>query len=124
MSALVFGGVPRAVLELAETGECELFYSDPIQNELRRVLADKFRWSATVLDRVWPILWSVGQKVTPDVVVGVHDDPDDNRILECGLAAEADFSVFGDRHRLALRSYKSIRIVSPRQFLEAYLRQR
>jgi len=30
VSALVFGGVPRAALELAATGRCQFLYSSPI----------------------------------------------------------------------------------------------
>jgi len=121
VSALVFGGVPRSVLELAEAGQCELFYSESIQNEVRRVLADKFDWAPAMLQQVLPTLWSMGQLVSPQILVhAVPDDPDDNRILECALAADASFIVSGDRHVLALRNYKSISIVTPRQFLEAY----
>jgi len=49
------------------------------------------------------------------------DDPDDDRILECALAANASFIVSGDRHLLVLRSYKSISIVTPRQLLQSYI---
>jgi len=122
VSALVFGGVPRSVLELAESGQCELFYSESIQNEVRRVLTEKFSWAPARLHEVLPVLWNMGELVTPRVTVrAVPNDPDDDRILECALAANASFIVSGDRHLLALRNYKSISILTPRQFLEAYL---
>jgi predicted nucleic acid-binding protein len=60
VSALVFGGLPRTVLELAEAGHCELFYSAPIQDEVRRVLAEKFQWSAAMLQRTLPIYGVLG----------------------------------------------------------------
>jgi putative PIN family toxin of toxin-antitoxin system len=120
VSALVFGGVPRGVLELAEAGRCEFFHSEAIQAEVRRVLAEKFDWAPAMLQQVLPTLWSMGEFVSPQVVVrAVPDDDDDNRILECALAADASFIVSGDHHLLALRTYKSISIVTPRQFLEA-----
>jgi len=60
--------------------------------------------------------------VSPQIVVrAVPDDPDDNRILECALAAASSLIISGDRHLLALQTYKSVSIVSPRQFLETYL---
>ena len=59
----------------------------------------------------------MGELVVPQITVhAVRDDPDDDRILECALASDADFVVSGDRHLLALRRYKSISIVSPREF--------
>ena len=121
VSALVFGGVPRAVLELAEAGQCEFFYSEAIQVEVRRILAEKFEWAPAMLQRVLPSLWNMGEPVSPQVVVrAVLDDPDDDRILERALAANASFLISGDHHLLALRTYKSIFIVTPRQFINAF----
>ena len=49
---------------------------------------------------------------------GATPDPDDEMILECALAAEADFIVSGDKkHLLMLRQYQGIPIVSPAEFL-------
>jgi putative PIN family toxin of toxin-antitoxin system len=119
VSALVFGGVPRIVLELADADRCELFYSDAIQVEVRRVLAEKFDWSPTMLREVLPIIWGMGTLVVPRATINaVRDDPDDNRILECAVEAKAHFIVSGDRHLLALKTYNSIAIVNPRRFLE------
>ncbi len=122
VSALVFGGIPRSILELGEAGQCKLFYSEAIQDEVLRVLAEKFGWAPAMLREVLPVLWSMGDLVVPRTVVHeVADDPDDDRILECALAAKAHFVISGDRHLLALGNYKTIFIVSPRQFVEIYL---
>lgn len=121
VSALVFGGVPRGVLELAEAGQCQLFYSEPIQTEVRRVLTEKFDWPRAMVDEVLPVIWSMGNLVAPRVTLkAVAADPDDNRILECAVAARAQVVVSGDRHLLDLRDYKSISILTPRQFLELF----
>ena len=125
VSALVFGGVPRTVLELADVGRCELFYSEPIQAEVCRVLAEKFDWPSTMLDKVLPVLWRIGEQVTPRATVSViTSDPDDNRILECAIAAKADFIVSGDHHLLTLRNFESIPILTPRQFLDQEVKNR
>jgi predicted nucleic acid-binding protein len=49
----------------------------------------------------------------------VTEDPDDDRVLECAVAAHADAIVSGDRHLLRLGSFKSIVIQSSRQFLDS-----
>lgn len=122
VSALVFGGVPRGVLELAEAGRCEFCYSEPIQTEVRRVLSDKFDWPQEMLHEVLPVVWSMGTLVVPCVTIAaVPDDPDDNRILECAVEAQAQVIVSGDRHLLALGEYKSISISSPRQFIGLFV---
>jgi putative PIN family toxin of toxin-antitoxin system len=49
---------------------------------------------------------------------GATPDPDDEMILECALAAEADYIVSGDKkHLLPLREFQGIPIVSPAEFL-------
>jgi putative PIN family toxin of toxin-antitoxin system len=121
VSALVFGGVPRAVLELAESRRCQLFYSQPIQTEVRRVLVEKFDWPQSTLNEVLRAVWSMGQLIVPGVRIhAVPGDPDDNRILECAVAAQAHVIVSGDRHLLDLGKYNSILIITPRQFMELY----
>jgi predicted nucleic acid-binding protein len=63
-------------------------------------------------------LWNLGERVTPRRRVNaVKDDPDDNRILECALAARADVIVSGDGHLLRLTAYEGITILTPRSFL-------
>jgi hypothetical protein len=69
VSALVFGGVPRNVLELAEAGQCELLYSEAIQSEVSRVLSEKFGWTAAMLQEVLPVLWRAGELVVPRIVI-------------------------------------------------------
>ena len=107
----------RGLFALADSGQCQLFYSEAIQAEVQRVLAEKFGWATSRLQHVLPVVWRMGELVVPQITVhAVRDDPDDDRILECALASDADFVVSGDRHLLALRRYKSISIVSPREF--------
>ena len=122
VSALVFGGLPRRVFEAAESGRCELYYSAEIESETRRVLRDKFGWDEDRLGRYLPELWRLGERVTPQRRVNaIKEDPDDNRILECALAARADMIVSGDGHLLRLTAFEGIAILTPREFLSALL---
>jgi putative PIN family toxin of toxin-antitoxin system len=47
----------------------------------------------------------------------VKNDPADNRVLECALAARADWIVTGDKGLLGLRKFRGIKILSPNEFL-------
>lgn len=48
---------------------------------------------------------------------GATRDPDDEMVLECALAAGADFIVSGDkRHLLPLKMFRGIPIVNPADF--------
>ena len=42
----------------------------------------------------------------------VPNDPDDDHVLACALAARADWIVSGDRHLLNLKHYQGMRIIS------------
>jgi putative PIN family toxin of toxin-antitoxin system len=121
VSALVFGGLPRRVFDLVEGGRCQFYHSVEIQSETRRVLRDKFGWGEDRLDRYLPALWNMGEQVTRrQRVDAVKDDPDDNRILECALAAGADVIVSGDGHLLRLASYEGVTILTPRELLISF----
>lgn len=39
-------------------------------------------------------------------------DPDDDHVLACAMAAQAEFIVSGDRHLLDLKEHQGIRIVT------------
>jgi uncharacterized protein len=57
--------------------------------------------------------------VKPRVELNVlEDDPDYNKILECAVAAGADFIVSGDKHLFELGKFKKIRILAPKEFFE------
>ncbi len=51
-------------------------------------------------------------------ITHIQEDEPDNRILECALSAEAEFVVSGDHHLQRLRTFRGIRIVNPRKFLD------
>jgi predicted nucleic acid-binding protein len=60
----------------------------------------------------------LGNLVTPSLTLDVTVDPDDNRILECAVEAEAEFILTNDRHLLRLGNYTGIKIVRPHEFLD------
>jgi predicted nucleic acid-binding protein len=56
--------------------------------------------------------------LTDSAMLVFPTDRDDEMILECALAAEADYIVSGDkRHLLALRQFRGILIISLADFL-------
>jgi putative PIN family toxin of toxin-antitoxin system len=53
-----------------------------------------------------------------DAVSGVSRVPDDDAILAAAMEGCADYIVTGDQDLLAIGDYQSIRIVTPRVFLQ------
>jgi len=119
ISALMFGGVPGSLLDLALLQSFLLVVSPALLDELDEKLREKFEVAAEDAAIIRDKLESVAEIVRPDMVLQViTDDPDDNRVLECAVKGRADYIVTGDRDLLKLGSYNAILIVTVRQFLD------
>lgn len=119
VSALVFAGVPRQFLKEVAAGRFQLAISDAILTELRGVLRDKFTWTEAEIAEALSLLASCTTLVHPTQTLDVvPDDPDDNRVVECAVAAGSRFIVTGDSDLLRLGSYGNIRILKAADFLK------
>ena len=56
--------------------------------------------------------------LTVDITIEACRDPDDNRILECAVAGQADTIVTGDKDLIVLHPFRGIQILTVRQFLD------
>jgi uncharacterized protein len=120
VSAFVFpGGAPEHVYRRVLAGRVTLVVSQPLLEELARVLIDKFRWEATYTHEVLAQLLRVGQFVEPrDRVTDIREDPADNRVLEAAAEGRADVIVTGDRHLRRLETWRGVAILEPAQLLD------
>lgn len=57
-------------------------------------------------------------KTEPQEKTDICRDPDDNKFLDCALAAKADYLVSGDNDLLDIRQYKRIKIINLKKFVE------
>ncbi len=122
VSAIVFGSTCEEILALARSGIVEINISPAIQRELRRVLRTGFQWPEPQVRAALTEVETLTSRVYPTVkLAGVVGDDADHRILECAVAAEAEFLVTGDKKDLLpLALFREIRIVSPREFLDLF----
>ena len=118
-----FGGNPREVIRLWETGETSLCLSRPIIDEyvevLRRLGLQDEKELGELLGLFASGTHTVYTAKTPDLKV-VADDPDDDKFIECAVALKADYIVSGDKALLAIENYLGVSIVNPKQFLAVY----
>ncbi len=117
------GGAADHAYLLARRGVVELHASTFILDEVGRVLGEKFGWEVDRVERAVAQVRRVAAGVhEPEESVGViENDPTDNRILECALAAGAQIIVTGDKkHLLPLGSFRGISIVGLRDFLASF----
>jgi putative PIN family toxin of toxin-antitoxin system len=122
ISALTRGGLPLDIFLAAIRGGFKLFISSDILEEVEGVLGRKFGWAP---DRVKDALRTVSgaaQLVSPkERLAVIKADDNDNRILECAMAAEAQIIVTGDGHLLGVGTFRRISILTPRVFWDTYL---
>lgn len=120
ISALNFGGVADELLSLARKNNIDLFASPPILDEIKGVLIDKFNWSTKRARESITTIKSFTKPAHPQETINlITEDEPDNRILECATEAKAHFIVTGDKLLQNLRSFRGIRIISLREFLDS-----
>jgi putative PIN family toxin of toxin-antitoxin system len=111
-------GAPYKVWRRALAREYTLLVSPAIIRELADVLRRSLdRPEAEIiaqLKRVTRVAEMAEPRFILDVVAA---DPDDNRILECALAGNANLVVSGDRHLTSLKTFRGITILRPADFL-------
>ncbi len=106
--------------------EATVFISQEIMIEISRVLMyPKITHILEASDisarTILRSIAAVSTMIKPKIKIRViEEDPEDNKILECALAAGADFIVTGDKHLLKLGRFKKTKILTPRDFLSHF----
>lgn len=119
---LVALGAPARIVAAWHRGVFELVVSPSLLAEYAEVLnydrvRRRHRMTPERIAAEVQDIESLAIVVEPDAVPSVIEaDPDDDEVLACALAGEADYIVSGDPHLLDLREYQGIRILSPAAF--------
>jgi uncharacterized protein len=99
-----------------------LFTSTPLLAELtdilsRRKFAKKLAASGLTVEQIVDRYAELATLVRPVTIAPtILNDPDDDHVLACAIAARADLIVSGDKHLHGLGGeYQGIRIVTPAQ---------
>lgn len=118
ISALLFGGNPREVVQLVIERQVRAVTSPALLSELLDVLAKKFLFSKENLFLVEKKIKSAFHLVYPMEHLEVLRDQADNRVLEAARAGQCEYIVTGDKELLMLGCYKTISMVTPEQFIK------
>jgi putative PIN family toxin of toxin-antitoxin system len=118
------GGVSAELLKLAAEGRYEMFVSDDILEETAATLATserirkRYKYSNEHIVAYCEELARLGTVVSdPSPLAGIVRDPNDDMIVACAVAANAEFLVSRDKDLLTLGSYEAIEVVTPEDFL-------
>lgn len=122
VSGLLWLGNSGRLMEAAANGRVTLYTSPILVAELRSTLsyarlAKYVQRSGLTLDELLTRYLNVAIVVEPETVPQVVRDPDDDHVLACALAAQADLIATGDTDLLDLKAYRNISIVTPAEAL-------
>jgi putative PIN family toxin of toxin-antitoxin system len=121
VAGLLWHGTPRTLMELAFDDAVMLYSSQALVEELRHTLAyrkfaariERYKTSVDALTAQYAAIVSLvaPAAITPTVL----RDPDDDAVLACALAAQADLIVSGDKDLLVLEQFQGMRIMTAAQ---------
>lgn len=111
-------GASAEILRLwREEGAFQIITSDPILEEMIRVLLDRGIAVSVVEDFVTAIHLQALVTDNLYVVRHIQEDPSDDMFLAAGLEGQADYIVTLDRHLLGVGQYHGVHVVRPAAFL-------
>jgi putative PIN family toxin of toxin-antitoxin system len=123
VSTLLFKTTLSKIIALWQGGAIIPVISKDTFQELRAVLEyPKFALSP---DEIRAML---EQEILPffevidisEEVTGICSDPADDKFLSCALSASADYLVSGDKALTDLKQYKTVKIITPAEFLKLF----
>jgi len=124
VSALLWHGVPHALVSEAGTRPVVFLTSPVLLAELEDVLARPKLAAAvnasglTIAELMQRYLGLTTVVASEALDPPVLDDPDDDHVLACALVGKADAIVSGDRGLLQLGSFRGIPILTAPQCLQ------
>jgi len=121
ISSFFWGGNPKIIVERVISGIDELFITKEILDEIEGVIRrPKFHAETDKINYFLNSIEEIGNIITPQILVKKGSrDRADNKYIECGITANAEYIISGDIHLLELIKYKNIKIVKPKDYLDS-----
>jgi len=119
ISGALFGGAPRELLQAAIDHRIRLFISDEMITELMEVLhRPKFKTRGPLNSLLIAQLLELATKVNSVRNESIElRDKDDHIVIDCAIAAKAQYIVTGDLDCVSYAKLAGISIVTPTEML-------
>jgi len=114
------GGALVLILERWDQGQFTVIVTSDILREYFEVLnRPKFKLKQETIDKITRYIYQFSEVVAPEERIKVIEaDPADDKFLEAAIAGKVDCIVSGDTHLLELEQFRSIPILSGREFMD------
>lgn len=122
VSGIAFGGKPWECLLLSFVGGVEMAASERTLTEFERVLSyDHLPFTGEEQQVLPELVRREATVVEPEVTVHeIDEDPDDDKFLECAVAADADYLVSRDDHVLDVGRFRGTDVVTANELLQQH----
>jgi putative PIN family toxin of toxin-antitoxin system len=124
ISGNFFSGPPFQILQAWKERKIQFVLSQEIVSEYQRVaeaLADKY--PIVDISGIIKLVTIYSEIVKTDgYELFECEDPDDNKFVECAMAGNCKTIVSGDKHLLKLSGFQNINSLTPRKFVDLYLK--
>jgi putative PIN family toxin of toxin-antitoxin system len=118
-SGVYWKGSSFEIIQRWTTDQFQVFITGEILNEYKTILEKLDPVPTKPVAQHWiPFIFQNSVLVTTKTSVKICRDPDDDKILDCALAAEAKYIVSGDKDLLSLGRFRSVEIITPPAFLK------
>ena len=121
VSALLYGGKPKHVVDLATKSPMIAVTSEVLLKELANTLYrlnHKYHYEGFDIVEVLKLVTINFELVEPMMDIHVLADEPDNRVLEAAISGTCSRIITGDKKFLELGAYDGIKIITVKQFLE------
>lgn len=123
VSGLIWGGIPRQLMERGRDNSVSLFTSSALLDELAEVLGRGKFASMLAPQAITPAFLMqrygmLAQLVKPEPIQRTVRDADDDIVIATALAAQAHIIVTGDSDLLVLHPYEGIQILNATDALQ------
>lgn len=126
VSGTFWSGDSFRIMDLIDRKELICVLSDPIIEEYNKVLQsdriiEKIVDNGLILPRVVQKIIENSAIVKPEKRFKIiKADPDDDKFIEAAVEGRSDYIISQDRHLLRIKEFRSIGILSPKDFLRLY----
>ncbi len=121
ISASYWFGNPKKIIDFVLEKKVCAYYSNELLNEYRVSIMRDFGETIETAIKRTAFYESILKIVEPNQRVIACEDKDDNKVLEAGVCANADFIISGDKHLLKMNQFRGIKIVTAQQFMEFFV---
>ncbi|MHB1349350.1 MAG: putative toxin-antitoxin system toxin component, PIN family [Desulfobulbaceae bacterium] len=124
ISGIFFGGPPSQILQSWRKSQIQIVLTEQILEEYQRVGNElSTKYFSINIEPIIELFTIFGDFVeTKGITETICEDPDDNKFIECAIASQSKLIVSGDKHLLKISGYKDIEVLTPRQFVDNYIK--